>query len=54
MLSQRPNPAARLPVHCRTRDGEDGQLYYEMEYTVRGPTFFRHNLAVYASRNDLL
>lgn len=44
----------RLPVRCRNREGEDGQLYYEMEYTVRGPSFFRHNLAVYASRNDLL
>jgi hypothetical protein len=31
-----------------------GQLYYEMEFTVASPTFSRHNLAVYASRNGLL
>ncbi|GAB4820124.1 hypothetical protein N2152v2_007170 [Parachlorella kessleri] len=31
-----------------------GQLYYTMEFTVRSPTFYRHNLAVYGARNDLL
>ncbi|GIL59151.1 hypothetical protein Vafri_14071 [Volvox africanus] len=30
------------------------QLYYTLEYTVRGPRFFRHNVSVYTTRNDLL
>ncbi|GLI62450.1 hypothetical protein VaNZ11_005080 [Volvox africanus] len=30
------------------------QLYYTLEYTVRGPRFYRHNVSVYAIRNDLL
>ena len=39
-------------VHCR-RD-ERGILYYTLEYTVKGPAFFRHNLSVYASSRGLL
>ncbi|KXZ54314.1 hypothetical protein GPECTOR_5g399 [Gonium pectorale] len=30
------------------------QLYYTLEYTVRGPRFHRHNVSVYTSRSDLL
>lgn len=29
-------------------------LYYTLEFTVQGPSFFRHNLAVYAGYNDSL
>ncbi|KAK9787468.1 hypothetical protein WJX73_010365 [Symbiochloris irregularis] len=32
----------------------DSDLYYTMEYTVQRPSFFRHNLSVYAVRNGLL
>mmetsp|Transcript_9107 Transcript_9107/g.26126 ORF Transcript_9107/g.26126 Transcript_9107/m.26126 type:complete len:113 (-) Transcript_9107:550-888(-) len=32
----------------------DGVLYYSMEYTVKAPTFFRHNISVYASATDTL
>ena len=27
-----------------------GQLYYNLEYTVKAPQFFRHNISVYAAR----
>ena len=46
-------------MHCRAstgppgrwrRRGEDGELYYSLEFTVRSANFFRHNLSVYASR----
>lgn len=39
----------RSPGCCRRR-GEDGELYYSLEFTVRSANFFRHNLSVYASR----
>ena len=32
----------------RRRDGDT--LYYTLEFTVRSPSFFRHNLSVYAAR----
>ncbi|GLC42035.1 Thylakoid-anchored PsbP-like protein [Pleodorina starrii] len=35
-------------------DEDEQQLYYTLEYTVRGPRFFRHNVSVYTARNDLL
>eukprot|EP00873_Tetraselmis_striata_P014914 jgi/Tetstr1/435178/TSEL_002634.t1 len=31
-----------------------GTLYYTMEYTVKAPTFFRHNVSVYAAADDTL
>lgn len=34
----------------RYRRDEDGELYYECEFTVQSPKFFRHNLSVYAVR----
>lgn len=37
----------------RRQDGR-GTLYYTLEYTVKGPAFFRHNLSVYASSRNLL
>ena len=33
---------------CRT--DESGQLYYVLEYTVKRPQFFRHNVSSYAAR----
>ena len=33
---------------------EDGVLYYTMEYTVKGPSFFRHNISKYAAASDTL
>ena len=35
-------------MQCRHDD--TGQLYYNLEYTVKSPQFFRHNLSVYAAR----
>ncbi|KAL3686876.1 hypothetical protein R1sor_013185 [Riccia sorocarpa] len=29
-------------------------LYYTLEFTVKGPKFFRHNLSVYSTKNDLV
>ena len=34
---------------CSRRD-EAGTLYYTLEFTVQSPSFFRHNLSVYAAR----
>ncbi|GFR47691.1 hypothetical protein Agub_g9440 [Astrephomene gubernaculifera] len=36
------------------QEGQQGQLYYTLEYTVQGPRFFRHNLSVYTTRKDML
>lgn len=33
---------------------DDGHLYYDLEYTVKSPHFFRHNKSVYTVRLDLL
>lgn len=33
---------------CR-QDG--GHLYYDLEYTVKSPQFFRHNKSVYTARS---
>lgn len=38
----------------RRAPGGGGPLYYTVEYSVRGPGFERHNVAVYAAANDLL
>ena len=35
-------------MQCRHDD--TGQLYYNLEYTVKSPQFFRHNVSVYAAR----
>jgi hypothetical protein len=35
---------------CLRRRDESGNLYYTMEFTVSAPSFFRHNLSVYAVR----
>ncbi|CAM6105064.1 unnamed protein product [Calypogeia fissa] len=32
----------------------DDQLYYYLEYSVKGPTFFRHNLSVYTTSSGML
>lgn len=37
-------------VSCGCRYDGTGQLYYNLEYTVRSPQFFRHNISVYAAR----
>ena len=37
-------------VTCCCRYDGTGQLYYNLEYTVRSPQFFRHNISVYAAR----
>ena len=43
--------------HCKVsvnamqcRHDDTGQLYYNLEYTVKSPQFFRHNVSVYAAR----
>ncbi|EFJ42626.1 hypothetical protein VOLCADRAFT_97286 [Volvox carteri f. nagariensis] len=38
----------------RDQQQQEQLSYYTLEYTVRGPRFFRHNVSVYTSRNDLL
>ena len=38
-----------MHVLCCRRD-EAGTLYYALEFTVKSPSFFRHNLSVYAAR----
>eukprot|EP00887_Chlorella_sp_A99_P007368 scaffold2.g7368.t1 len=43
--------AALLAADARR---EGGRLYYEVEFTVRGPAFYRHNLFAYAARGGLL
>ena len=49
----------QLPTlqHCKVsvdamqyRHDDTGQLYYDLEYTVKSPQFFRHNVSVYAAR----
>ena len=37
-------------VSCFCRYDDTGQLYYNLEYTVKSPDFFRHNISVYAAR----
>lgn len=32
------------------RRDENGTLYYYLEFTVKSPTLFRHNVSVYAAR----
>lgn len=44
------NKVAQL-VEAAARRDASGVLYYTMEYTVEGPSFFRHNVAVYAVSN---
>eukprot|EP00884_Botryococcus_braunii_P011734 jgi/Botrbrau1/20561/Bobra.145_2s0108.1 len=44
---------ARLLSATERRD-EAGMLYYTQEFTVKAPTFFRHNISVYAARGTLL
>lgn len=41
------NKVATLLEAAARRD-EKGAVYYTLEYTVQGPAFFRHNVAVYA------
>jgi len=41
------NKVAKL-VEAAARQDARGVVYYTMEYTVEGPSFFRHNVAVYA------
>ncbi|KAL2628815.1 hypothetical protein R1flu_013501 [Riccia fluitans] len=43
---------ATLLTAQQRSDGSN--LYYTLEFTVKGPAFFRHNLSVYSTRNDLL
>jgi hypothetical protein len=35
-------------LEAAARRDEKGAVYYTLEYTVQGPAFFRHNVAVYA------
>ncbi len=35
---------------ARQRRDADGQLYYELEFRVKGPSFHKHNVAVYGVR----
>lgn len=39
---------------AESRHDATGQLYYNLEYTVKSPDFFRHNISVYAARDGLL
>ncbi|KAL3134028.1 Thylakoid-anchored PsbP-like protein [Trebouxia sp. C0010 RCD-2024] len=41
-------------VSAQSRYDDIGQLYYNLEYTVKSPDFFRHNISVYAARNGML
>lgn len=41
------NKVAHL-VEAASREDANGVVYYNMEYTVEGPSFSRHNVAVYA------
>lgn len=43
---------ATLLTAQQRSDGSN--LYYTLEFTVKGPTFFRHNLSVYSTSNNLL
>ncbi|KAA6421967.1 MAG: photosystem II reaction center family [Trebouxia sp. A1-2] len=47
------NREAKL-LAAESRHDDTGQLYYNLEYTVKSPQFFRHNLSVYAARDGLL
>lgn len=42
------NKVAELVEAARREDASGGVVYYTIEYTVQGPSFFRHNVAVYA------
>ncbi|BBN11557.1 photosystem II oxygen-evolving enhancer protein 2 [Marchantia polymorpha subsp. ruderalis] len=46
------NKVATLLTAQQRSDGSN--LYYTLEFTVKGPTFFRHNLSVYSTSNNLL
>jgi photosystem II oxygen-evolving enhancer protein 2 len=46
------NKVAKL-INASRRD-DTGVVYYTLEYTVQGPLFFRHNVAVYAVNNGEL
>lgn len=41
------NKVAEL-IDAAARRDDAGVTYYTLEYTVRGPSFYRHNVAVYA------
>lgn len=41
-------------LSAKSRYDGTGQLYYNLEYTVKAPQFFRHNISVYAARDGLL
>ncbi|KAG2437352.1 hypothetical protein HXX76_006007 [Chlamydomonas incerta] len=49
-------PSSGLEARLFSAEGRtDGsQLYYTLEYTVRGPRFFRHNVSVYTARSNQL
>ncbi|GAX76730.1 hypothetical protein CEUSTIGMA_g4177.t1 [Chlamydomonas eustigma] len=39
---------------AQERRSPEGLLYYQMEYIIQGPTFRRHNISTYCSRNGKL
>ena len=41
-------------VSAKTRKGSDGTTYYTFEYTIQTDTWFRHNVAVFATRGTTL
>ncbi len=41
-------------VSAKTRTGSDGTTYYTFEYTIQTDTWFRHNVAVFATRGTTL
>eukprot|EP00798_Chlamydomonas_sp_ICE-L_P013022 gene13022-3530_t len=41
-------------IESGQRLGPGGQLYYFVEYRIKGKSFYRHNVSVYGSKNDKL
>jgi hypothetical protein len=41
-------------IRAMTRTGNDGTTYYTFEYTIQTDTWFRHNVAVFATRGTTL
>ncbi|MEW5309009.1 MAG: hypothetical protein WDW38_000923 [Sanguina aurantia] len=56
LASIAPPESGRTAVLIEASERQDalGTVYYDMEYTLEGPRFFRHNISSYASRDDIL
>lgn len=52
LASIAPPESGRTAVLIEASERQDalGTVYYDMEYTLEGPRFFRHNISSYASR----